>query len=79
MSRRNLFDEVHVRQYPQRKTNWYVWDLLFGQLPVLACRNNNEYDHKYTRNDYHSTFNLFLEKKQCRLAYANYLAVAQRP
>lgn len=56
MSDRSLFDEIHVQQYPEQITNWWVWDLLFGQLPVLAIRNNNEYDKKYTHKDDHSTW-----------------------
>jgi hypothetical protein len=53
MAPANLFSVDNVKQYPENKTGWDVYSLLFGTLPILAHRNYNDYD---VNNEWHSTW-----------------------
>lgn len=53
MTQMNIFSEKHVEEYPEDKTGWDVYSLLFGSIPILAHRNGNGYNEK---QDWHSTF-----------------------
>jgi len=53
MARMNIFSEKHVGEYPEDKTGWDVYSLLFGPIPILAHRNDNSYNET---QDWHSTF-----------------------
>jgi len=53
MSSASIFSIQNVRKYPEDKTGWDVYSLLFGPIPILAHRNDNDYD---VNEEWHSTF-----------------------
>src|SRR5713226_5827114 len=48
-----IFRLRHVHAYPEKKIGWWVYDLLWFPIPVLALRSLNDYD---SETEPHSTF-----------------------
>src|SRR2546422_8301471 len=71
---RSLIQVDHVQKYANSKIGnaWPISNLFLDPLPILAIRNQNDYDKHYTPKDRHSTFSW---KRNWYLKYALEVAI----
>src|SRR2546422_6594790 len=58
----HILCEKNVSQYLEDEPGWDIYSLLFDPLPILAYRNMNDYDDRYTKDDWHSTWSWRLNR-----------------